>query len=87
VLEVLERHYVEARLHTDGDKGDELTAFEQEFANSIATPLYFLVDPRDERVLAGPLTGLLDVEDFRAVLQKTYDAERTEEKVGRLPGR
>ncbi len=64
----LDEGFVEARLHTDGDRGEELTEFQERVAHSIATPLYLVLDPRTERVLAGPLGGIVTVDGFRRFL-------------------
>jgi len=87
LFETLEAGFVEARLHTDGERGEELTEFEQQRANSIATPLYLVLDPATERVLAGPLGGITTVDGFRAFLTEARAAAKREEKVGRLPAR
>ena len=87
LFDVLDPGFVEARLHTDGAKGDELTDFEQKLAHSIATPLYMVVDPATEKVLAGPLGGIVTADAFRGYLQQARAAAKGEEKVGRLEGR
>jgi hypothetical protein len=86
LFEELDGGFVEARLHTDGDRGDELTAFEEEIAHSIATPLYLVLDPETERVLAGPLGIVVGADDFREFLE---GAEKAAEgtKVGQLERR
>jgi len=83
VFDYLDEHFVEARLHTDGDRGEELTEFQERVAHSIATPLYMVLDPETERVLARPLGGIVTPESFREFLSKARDS-RAEEKVGRL---
>jgi hypothetical protein len=83
----LERGFVEARLHTDGARGEELTAYEQEVARSIATPLYLVLEPGTMRVLAGPIGGLVSVAGLREFLAGAERAARGEERVGRLEAR
>lgn len=92
LFDELERGFVEARLHTDGDRGEELSEFQEKLTRSIATPLYLVLDPSNERVLAGPLDGLLSVRGFREFLagaERAAKSARVEdeaqgEKVGRL---
>jgi thiol:disulfide interchange protein DsbD len=48
VRKVLGRYYVEARLHTDaGPRMDEFRALEQELADTVANPVYVILDPAD----------------------------------------
>ena len=50
VAEVLERRYVEARLHTDGQRNlQKILELQDELAASAATPFYVIVDPKDAR--------------------------------------
>ena len=74
LFEELDGDFVEARLHTDGDRGEELTEFQEKIARSIATPLYLVLEPETERVLAGPLGGIVTVEGFREFLAKAKRA-------------
>ena len=47
VAEVLQKGFIEARLHNDGGpKKDEIRARQKEMADSFATPLYVIVDPQ-----------------------------------------
>jgi len=87
VFEVLEQHFVEARLHTDGERGEELTEFEQRIAHSIATPLYLVLDPTTQRALAGPLGGIATALGFHKFLTQARASAVGEEKVGRLDAR
>ena len=88
VFELLDRQFVEARLHTDGDRGEELTAFQEKLAHNAATPVYLVLDPATERVLAGPLApGIVTVARFREFLEGALQAAGGEEKVGRLDAR
>lgn len=84
VLEVLEEKYVEARLHTDGPRGEELTALEERLANSIATPLYLVLDPQTEERRAKPVAGIVKAASFREFLLGALSGE---EKVGWLEER
>jgi hypothetical protein len=70
----LDAGFIEARLHTDGARGEELTALQEKLARSIATPLYLVLDPADERVLAGPLGGIVTVGGFRSLLEAATKA-------------
>jgi len=48
------QNFVEARLHTDsGDerKREEFKALERRLANSVANPVYVILDPKTERNL------------------------------------
>ncbi|NOT29007.1 MAG: hypothetical protein HOP15_01005 [Planctomycetes bacterium] len=74
LFEELDGGFVEARLHTDGDRGEELSQFQEQLARSIATPLYLVLDPDTERVLAGPLGGTVSVSGFREFLAKAKRA-------------
>lgn len=88
LLETLDAGFVEARLHTDGSDGEALTEFQQSIAHSIATPLYLVLDPEDERVLAGPLGGIVTSDGFHAFLEGAQAARTARgEKVGRLDTR
>ena len=46
VKNVLETHFVEARLHTDGERGEELRDLQEEMVDSVASPYYIVIDPR-----------------------------------------
>ena len=85
LFEELDSGFVEARLHTDGDRGEELSRFQEELARSIQTPLYLVLDPETERVLAGPLGGTVSVGGFREFLAGAL--EKREPKVGSLEPR
>jgi len=81
---VLEEHYVEARLHNDGEHAEEIIALQQELGRSAATPLYLVLDPRSQRSLKGPLGGVTTVRAFREFLLGGVEAW---ERVGRLEQR
>ena len=84
VQDVLEQHFVEARLHTDGDRGEELTEYQESVAHSIATPLYLVMEPDTRRVVAGPVGGIVAPEAFREFLLGAWQDSGPEERVGRL---
>ena len=47
VADVLKKGFIEARLHNDGGpKMDETRARQKEMTNSVATPIYVIVDPK-----------------------------------------
>ena len=81
----LREHFIEARLHTDGDHNIErILALQKELARSVATPLYLIQDPRSKRLLGAPLGGITTVDAFHGLLESAVDAR---EKVGRLDPR
>ncbi len=82
VRALLDEHFVEARLHTDGDRGEELSAFQEKLTHSIATPLYLVIDPKTERRIGGQVGGVQRVEGFREFLASAV--EQSELKVGQL---
>lgn len=85
VSQVLERHFVEARLHVDGERNIErILELQQELARSVATPLYLIQDPRSKARLGDTVGGVTTVAAFREFL---LDAVAAQERVGRLPGR
>jgi hypothetical protein len=86
VAEVLVEHFVEARLHYDGARGEEISAFQEKLAGSQANPLYLILEPRTERKLDGRIEGITTVERFRAFLLGALEQRDPEEKVGRLAG-
>ena len=81
----LEQHFIEARLHTDGETNIErILQLQQELAKSVATPYYLIQDPKSERLLGKPIGGVTTEGAFRALLQEAVDAK---ERVGRLDAR
>jgi hypothetical protein len=68
VAGVLDRSYVEARLHTDGEAHiDRIRDVQQELTQSIATPIYVLVDPTSgekRAVFEGPTKDPQRFADF-----------------------
>jgi hypothetical protein len=54
---LLEEHFIEARLHTDGGTNIErILELQKELAQSVATPFYLVIRPDEE------LVGRLDEE-------------------------
>jgi hypothetical protein len=85
VAEFLEEHFVEARLHTDGETNIErILALQEELAKSVATPYYLFQDPKSERLLGKPVGGVTSVDAFHDALRTAVDAK---ERVGRLEQR
>lgn len=79
---LLEKSFIEARLHTDGEKNiDRILALQQELAKSVATPYYLIQDPKSKRLLGSPLGGVTTVDTFHDLLRSAVDAK---ERVGRL---
>lgn len=84
VAELLQQHFIEARLHTDGETNIErILELQQTLAKSVATPYYLIQDPKSERLLAKPLGGITTVDAFHALLEGAVEAK---EQVGRLEG-
>jgi len=82
---LLQQKFVEARLHTDGEKNlDEILALQDELAKTVANPTYVIQDPVTKRILGAPLSGVVTVNGFAEYLEAALDAK---EQVGRLPGR
>lgn len=85
VADFLDKNFVEARLHTDGETNIErILELQTELAHSVATPLYLIQDPKSKRLLGGPLGGITTVDTFHELLSRAQDAK---ERVGRLDGR
>jgi hypothetical protein len=79
----LEEHYVEARLHTDGDvRRDEILALQEELTQSVANPYYVILDPPGREPKARQ-QGASTAETFQSFLegalagQESKDAEGT----------
>ena len=86
VATLLERGFVEARLHTDGETNIErILELQEELAQSYATPFYLAVDPKSKRPVGETLAGETKPDAFRAFLLEAVDDAG--EKVGRLDGR
>ena len=85
VSPVLEKHFIEARLHTDGQKNIErILELQQELARSVATPFYLVVDPATGQQVGGTLAGIATADGFRDFLMEAVEAK---ERVGRLDER
>ena len=85
VSELLEQHFVEARLHTDGETNIErILELQKELARSVATPYYLIQDPRSQRLLGKPIGGVTTEGAFHSLLQAAVEAK---ERVGRLDAR
>ena len=78
---VLERSFIEARLHIDGDKRDRIVPLQAELAKSVAIPFYVVLDPESGRPVGDTLDGLTTEGTFRSFLLEAVDAR---EKVSRL---
>jgi hypothetical protein len=87
LFETLDKGFVEARLHTDGDRGEELSDYQQRVAGSLATPYYRVMEPRSGTILDGSESGIVSVDGFRKFLERAQQSRRGEEKVGRLEQR
>lgn len=82
VAEFLEEHFIEARLHTDGETNIErILELQRTLAKSVATPYYLIQDPKSERLLGKPLGGVTTVDTFHELLEAALEAK---ERVGRL---
>lgn len=62
---------IEVRLHYDGKRGKEITAFQRKLLNSIAAPDYIIVDPRTGTILRRQ-DGPTDEKTFLEFLRGTY---------------
>lgn len=78
VAGILEKHYVEARLHADYD---EIKDLQLEMTGSLAQPIYLIVDPGSEEQL-GRVDGLRTDAMFIAFLE---DALEQSPKRAQLP--
>ncbi len=85
VAELLEESFIEARLHTDGEKNIErILELQQQLAKNLATPYYLIQDPQSQRLLGEPLGSVTTVDAFHEFLERAVDAK---ERVGRLDAR
>jgi hypothetical protein len=74
VAPVLERGYVEARLHTDGETNVErILALQRELTQSVSNPYYVLQDPETREVL-GKLGGATSPSRFQEFLDEALRA-------------
>jgi hypothetical protein len=79
---LLEKSFIEARLHTDGEKNIErILELQHELARSVATPYYLIQDPGSKRLLGTPLGGVTTADAFHELLEGAVAAKET---VGRL---
>ena len=68
VAPVLERGYVEARLHTDGETNvDAIKELQQELTHSVSNPYYVLQEP-DGSADLGQLSGATTQDKFKEFL-------------------
>ena len=80
---MLEDHYIEARLHTDGEKNiDRILELQKELAESVATPFYLVVEPKSGRKVGGTEAGIVTEGGFSEFLSAAV--EESKETVGRL---
>ncbi len=72
----LEKHFIEARLHTDAPRKnkEQIKELQRTVARKVANPIYVVVDPRTENEL-GRVEGY-----FPARLGKLLDLEYSESK-------
>jgi hypothetical protein len=71
VAEVLQKGFIEARLHNDGGpKKDENRARQKDMADSVATPIYVIVDPKSGSKLR-LRAGFIGAETFVEFLRGT----------------
>jgi hypothetical protein len=66
VAEVLEKGFIEARLHTDG-RGEPYLAearLQRQMTNTVALPTYAIVDPADGETALRIRSGMTPASDF-----------------------
>jgi hypothetical protein len=78
---VLERSFIEARLHTDGGQRESIVPLQARLAESVAIPFYVVLDPESGRPVGETLVGLTTEGTFRSFLLEAVDAR---EEVSRL---
>ena len=61
---------IEARLHYDGKRGEEVRKRQDEMAHSTANPIYLIVDPKSGAILRRQ-DGKTSEEDFLKFLRGT----------------
>lgn len=61
---------VEARLHNDAEVKDVVRALQKRLVNSVAAPIYLIMDPTTEKILARQDGAMLDEEDFAEWLRQ-----------------
>ena len=62
---------IEARLHYDGKRGEEVRRRQDEMAHSSANPIYLIVDPKTEQILRRQ-DGKSGEDEFLRFLRGTY---------------
>lgn len=69
VAEELQKHFVEARLHTDGGPAKERNkVLQHDMTRSVANPIYVVVDPKTGKILRKK-AGLIPEDDFLLFLR------------------
>ena len=68
VAQILEDHFVEARLHTDGETNiQEILVLQRKLTGSLANPYFILQDPGTDEVL-GKQAGYMGTSTFKEFL-------------------
>lgn len=67
VVGLLKERYIEARLHADGKRQDEVIKRRDQMVRSVALPVYLIVDPKTDTILRR-LDGAKE-EEFVALLR------------------
>ena len=68
---ILKDNFVEARLHTDGDKNiKEILALQRRLTGSLANPFYVVLEPGKDEVL-GKQAGYMGAASFKDFLTQT----------------
>ena len=71
VAGILNEHYVEARLHTDGETNIErILEVQRELTGSVATPIYVLVDPKSGQEVGQFDGSTFDEDEFASFLSR-----------------
>ena len=77
VSRVLEDHYIEARLHTDGSKNIErILELQEELTQSIATPFYLVIEPQSKREVIAWDRGVVTSSKFTDFLERACRVPR-----------
>lgn len=72
VAGILEKNFVEARIHNDGDDQDEVRGWQVELIHTYATPSYVVVDPATGDLIDHHEGPDLNAERFARWLKKAY---------------
>jgi len=70
---------IEARLHNDGDVAEVVKALQARLTGSVATPIYLVLDPEDERELGrqdGPSSASTFVKFLRDSARRAEELAR-----------